>query len=268
MRVKAHQATEKRKQEPNMRKPFIAGNWKMNTDAKGAVDLAAAMVQQLKGIESVDIAICPPFVYLHDVAKVLTSGNIALGAQDVYFESNGAFTGEISCEMLKDVCCSYAIIGHSERRHVIGETDLIINRKVHAAIQAGLMPILCVGELLEQRESGKTNDVVSEQIKNGLKDVSAQQMTAVTLAYEPVWAIGTGKTATSQQAQEVHEMIRALLGQIYDDCIAQQTRIQYGGSAKPANTAELMANPDVDGLLVGGASLKVDDFAAMIKTVA
>lgn len=251
-----------------MRKLFIAGNWKMNTDAKGAAALAGGLAKELKDIDSVDIALCPPFVYLQTVAKELTSGNIATGAQDVYFESNGAFTGEISCEMLKDLCCTYVIVGHSERRHVIGETDELINKKVHAAIAAGLLPILCVGELLEEREAAKTTDVVTSQIKKGLQGVTVEQMETVTIAYEPVWAIGTGKTATAQQAQEVHAMIRALLAELYDDSVARQTRIQYGGSAKPSNTAELMANPDVDGLLVGGASLKVEDFSAMIKTVA
>ena len=251
-----------------MRKPFIAGNWKMNMDSESAVALAGGLAAELKGVDTVDVAVCPPFVYLQGVANALSSSNIALGSQNVYFEEKGAFTGETSCQMLKDVCCTYAIIGHSERRHVIGECNELINKKVHAAISGGILPILCVGELLEEREAEKTTDVVTEQIKKGLAGIDAEKVLAVTIAYEPVWAIGTGKTATSDQAQEVHAMIRSLLADMYDGSVAQQIRIQYGGSAKPSNTAELMACPDVDGLLVGGASLKVEDFSTMIKTVA
>ena len=251
-----------------MRKPFIAGNWKMNMDRESAAALASGLATELKGVDTVDVAVCPPFVYLQGVANELSSSNIALGSQNVYFEEKGAFTGETSCQMLKDVCCTYAIIGHSERRHVMGECDGLINKKVHAALSSGILPILCVGELLEERESEKTTAVVTEQIKKGLDGIDAEKVLAVTIAYEPVWAIGTGKTATSAQAQEVHAMIRGLLAEIYDDSVAQQIRIQYGGSAKPSNTAELMACPDVDGLLVGGASRKVEDFSAMIKTVA
>jgi triosephosphate isomerase len=248
-----------------MRKPFIAANWKMNTDAGSAVALALGLAKEIGDIDTVDVAVCPPFVYLQSIAKQLSSSNIAMGAQDMYFEGNGAFTGEISCDMLKDVSCTYVLIGHSERRHVIGESDELINKKVSAAISSGLLPIFCVGELLEDRESGKTDDVVANQIRKGLAGVSAEKVLAVTVAYEPVWAIGTGKTATSAQAQEVHAMIRKLLAEMYDDSVAQQIRIQYGGSAKPDNTAELMACPDVDGLLVGGAGLKVDSFSAMIN---
>ena len=251
-----------------MRKPFIAGNWKMNMDSKSAASLASGLAEELKGVDTVDVAVCPPFVYLQGVANALSSSNIALGSQNMYFEEKGAFTGETSCTMLKDVCCTYAIIGHSERRHVIGECNELINKKIHAAISGGLLPILCVGELLEEREAEKTTAVVTEQIKAGLAGIDAEKVLAVTIAYEPVWAIGTGKTATSDQAQEVHAMIRGLVGEMYDESVAQQIRIQYGGSAKPSNTAELMACPDVDGLLVGGASLKVEDFSAMIKTVA
>ena len=251
-----------------MRKPFLAGNWKMNTSGAGSLDLVSSIVRTLNDITTVDIAVCPPFVYLQSVAGALSSSNISLGAQNVYFEGNGAFTGETSCRMLKDICCTYVIIGHSERRHVIGETDELINKKISAAISGGLLPIFCVGELLEQREAGQTREVVSEQIKKGLSGISAEKIEAVTIAYEPVWAIGTGKTASAKQAQEVHEMIRGLIGQMYDETIAGTIRIQYGGSAKPANTAELMRCPDVDGLLIGGASLKSNDFAAMVRTVA
>ena len=248
-----------------MRKAFIAGNWKMNTNCAGAEGLASGLAEKLKGIETVDIAVCPPSVYLQSVAKALSSSNIALGAQDVYFEGSGAYTGEISCEMLKDVCCTYVIIGHSERRHKIGETDELINKKLSAAISSGLLPIFCVGELLEQREAGETETVVAGQVKKGLAGLNADKVLAVTVAYEPVWAIGTGVNATSQQAQEVHAMIRQLLADMYDESVAQQIRIQYGGSAKPANTAELMACEDVDGALVGGASLEAESFAQIVN---
>ncbi|MHC5093634.1 MAG: triose-phosphate isomerase, partial [Planctomycetota bacterium] len=233
-----------------MRKPFIAGNWKMNTDSASAVALAAGLAKELSSVDTVDVAVCPPFVYLQSV----------LGSQNVYFEEKGAFTGEISCAMLKDTSCAYAIIGHSERRHVMGESDAMINKKISAAISGGLLPIFCVGELLEERQGGTTNEVVAGQIKNGLEGICAESIQAVTVAYEPVWAIGTGLTATPEQAQEVHAMIRGLLADLYGNEIAQTIRIQYGGSAKPGNTAELMSQPDVDGLLVGGASLKVEDF--------
>jgi len=212
-----------------MRKPFIAGNWKMNTDSSGAAALASGLAKALGGVTTVDVAVCPPFVYLQAVAKALGGSSIGLGAQDVYFEANGAFTGEISCAMLKDVCCRYVIVGHSERRHVIGETDELINRKVAAAIASGLEPILCVGELLEEREAAKTEAVVAVQVKNGLAGITGDQMKAVTIAYEPVWAIGTGRTATAQQAQEVHAMIRGLLAEMYGKSVASRTRIQYGG---------------------------------------
>lgn len=251
-----------------MRKPFIAGNWKMNMDSVSAVDLAAGLVSELEGLDTVDVAVCPPFVYLQSVAKALSASNVALGAQNVYLEPKGAFTGEVSCDMLKDVCCTYVILGHSERRHVMGETDELINQKVSAAINSGLLPIFCVGELLEEREAGTTSEVVANQVKKGLAGICAERVQAVTVAYEPVWAIGTGLTATPEQAQEVHAMIRGLLTEMYGEEVAQSLRIQYGGSAKPGNTAELMSQPDVDGLLVGGASLKVADFSAMVKTVA
>jgi len=251
-----------------MRKPFIAGNWKMNMNTASAVSLASGLAKALEGVDSVDVAVCPPFVYLQAVAAALSASNIALGSQNVYFEPKGAFTGEVSCDMLKDVCCTYTIIGHSERRHVMGETDELINKKVSAAINSGLLPIFCVGELIEERKAGTTNDVVARQVKKGLEGICNERIQAVTIAYEPVWAIGTGLTATPEQAQEVHAMIRGLLTEMYGKDIAQSLRIQYGGSAKPDNTAELMSQPDVDGLLVGGASLKVEDFAAMVKTVA
>jgi triosephosphate isomerase len=215
--------------------------------------------------QNATIAMCPPFVYLQAVTKALSASSIAVGAQDMYFEANGAFTGEISTSMLKDVGCIYCLCGHSERRHVMGETDELINKKVTAAIGGGLLPILCVGELLAEREGSQTNEVVTRQLKEGLSGLSAEKLSAVTIAYEPVWAIGTGLTATPEQAQEVHELIRKLLGQMYDEALAEEIRILYGGSVKPDNAAELMGKKDVDGVLVGGASLKADDFLAIIR---
>jgi triosephosphate isomerase len=249
------------------RKPFIAGNWKMNTDIHSSVKLAEGIVAgcgETAG-HKVDVAVCPPFVYLQQVCGALRSSHIALGAQDVYFEQKGAFTGEISAAMLKDTGCTYAICGHSERRHVIGETDELINKKVKAVLAGGLLPILCVGELLEQRKANKTTEVVTRQMKAGLAGLSAEKVAAITIAYEPVWAIGTGLTATPEQAQEVHAMIRGLLTEMFGKKLAGEVRIQYGGSAKPDNAAELMGQEDVDGLLVGGASLKADDFVTIVK---
>jgi triosephosphate isomerase len=250
-----------------MRKPFVAGNWKMNTDSQTSVELVERIASESIEIagQSVTVAVCPPFVYLQSVAKALSASSIAVGAQDMYFEPKGAFTGEISTSMLKDVGCLYCLCGHSERRHVIGESDELINKKVTAAIGGGLLPILCVGELLEEREASQTNDVVTRHVKEGLAGLSAEKLEAVTIAYEPVWAIGTGLTATPDQAQEVHDFIRKLLGQMYDEETAEEIRILYGGSVKPNNAAELMGQKDIDGVLVGGASLKADDFLAIIQ---
>jgi triosephosphate isomerase len=252
-----------------MRKPFIGGNWKMNTDSKSAVELAKGVVQKCGTmLDEVEICVCPPFVYLAAVKNALGSSNIGLGAQDVYFEPKGAFTGEISCQMLKDIGCKDVIIGHSERRHVLGETDELINKKLLAAIEAGLLPIFCVGELLEERKAGKTAQVVKEQIQKGMASVTIEKAKAVTIAYEPVWAIGTGINAAPQQAQEVHLMIRQLVATLYNEDFAEQMRIQYGGSVKPDNASQIIAQADVDGFLVGGASLKADEFAAIVKAAA
>jgi len=250
-----------------MRKPFVAGNWKMNTNSQTGVELVERIASESveASSQSVTVAVCPPFVYLQSVTKALSSSNIAVGAQDIYFEPEGAFTGEISVSMLKDVGCTYCLCGHSERRHVIGEPDELINKKVAAAVSGGLLPILCVGELLEEREASQTNDVVTRHVKKGLAGLSAEKIKAVTIAYEPVWAIGTGLTATPDQAQEVHDFIRKLLGQMYDERLAEEIRILYGGSVKPGNSADLMSQKDIDGLLVGGASLKADDFLAIIQ---
>ncbi|UCF43185.1 MAG: triose-phosphate isomerase [Planctomycetota bacterium] len=252
-----------------MRKPFVAGNWKMNTDSHTSVSLAEAVASGSSDVaEQVHIAVIPPFVYVPAVVKAVSTARIAVGAQDIYYEQKGAFTGEISPSMLKDIGCTYALCGHSERRHVIGETDKLINKKVSAAISGGLLPILCVGELIEQRKASETEEVVTRQIKNGLASLSAGKASAVTIAYEPVWAIGTGLTATPQQAQEVHALIRKLIGEMYSSQLAEEIRILYGGSVKPGNAAELMAQKDIDGLLVGGASLNADDFVSIIQAAA
>jgi triosephosphate isomerase len=250
-----------------MRKPFIAGNWKMNTDGHSGPELVRAIGRGLAQVdrEKVNVAVIPPFVYLSQIVTAAKASRIAVGAQDIFYEQKGAFTGEISAYMLKDVGCNYCLCGHSERRHVIGEPDELINKKVHAAINGGLLPILCIGELLEERDANRTKEVVERQVRKGFAGLGMEKARAVTLAYEPVWAIGTGRTATPQQAQEVHAMIRELLAELYDKSLADDTRIQYGGSVKPDNAKELMQKEDIDGLLVGGASLKADDFLAIIK---
>ncbi len=247
------------------RTPYIAGNWKMNTDRSSAVELAKGLAGAVGSIEAVDVGLTPPAVYLPAVIEAVAGTSIKVGAQNVFYEDNGAFTGELSTAMLKDVGCDYVILGHSERRHVIGESDELINRKVLKALADGMEVILCVGELLDEREADQTAEVVTRQTKVGLEGVAKADMSRVTIAYEPVWAIGTGKTATPDQAQDVHAMIRKLLGDLYDASVSDATRIQYGGSVKPGNAAELLGQPDVDGALVGGASLKVDDFAAIVK---
>jgi len=253
------------------RKLFIAGNWKMNTTRASAVDLAEALVEELGSVKDVDVAVCPPFVYLAFVNEALGIGRVELGAQNVCQESDGAFTGEVSTSMLKDLGVRYVILGHSERRHVFGESDELVNRKILKALADGLDVIFCVGELLEEREAGKTLEVVTRQIRVGLEGVAREYgegldlADRLTIAYEPVWAIGTGRTATPEQAQEVHAMIRGLISDLYDAKIAAKMRIQYGGSVKPSNAAELLRQPDVDGALVGGASLKATDFIPIVK---
>lgn len=250
-----------------MRKYLIAGNWKMNKTVSESIDLAKGLVKNLKDVNDREILICPPFTSLYPVYEVVKGTNIRLGAQDVFYEENGAFTGEISAVMLKDVGCEYVIIGHSERRHIIKENDEIINKKVKKALEHGLKVILCVGELLEEREMGKTLEVVKDQVLRGLAGVSSNDMNNVVIAYEPVWAIGTGKTAQPEDAQEVHSFIRKLLSETYSDEIANKTIIQYGGSVKASNIDELMAMEDIDGALVGGASLILDEFTRIVKFV-
>lgn len=247
-----------------MRRPFIAGNWKMNLNRAAAVALAEGVAKRAEKIDGVDLALCPPSCYLEAVGRAIAGSKVALGAQNVYHEAEGAFTGELSVSMLKDVGCKYVILGHSERRHILGETDTAINKKVLAALAGGLLPIVCVGELLSEREAGETLSVIQRQFDGSLAGLSAEQMSAVVLAYEPVWAIGTGKVATPQQAQEVHLALRKLIEQRYNGTIAGSVCIQYGGSVKPDNAKELLKQPDIDGALVGGASLKVDQFLGIV----
>ena len=246
-----------------MRTPLIAGNWKLHKTLTDAVDLVGALKTAVKNVDKVEILVAPPFTALSMLATKLAGSNIKLGAQNCWHESSGAFTGEVSAPLLKDVGCDYVIVGHSERRQIFGESDEIINKKVKAVLAADLSCILCIGETLEERESGDMFDVLTRQTREGLAGVS--DLKNVVIAYEPVWAIGTGKTATSEQAQEVHSFVRGLLQGLYDQSTAMSTRILYGGSVKPDNVDELMGMADVDGALVGGASLKAEDFARIVK---
>ncbi len=248
-----------------MRKSIIAGNWKLNKTCKEAVELVTELNRELSEITEIDVVVCPPFTALRDISDVLVDSRIGLGAQNLYWEDAGAYTGEISAPMIKDAGAQYVIIGHSERRQYFGETDETVNKKIRAALAHGLIPIVCVGEMLEDREAGKTDDVIKTQFSGSFAGLSAAEMSQLVIAYEPVWAIGTGKTATKEQAQEVHRLIRQLLTKAHGDDTAQSIRIQYGGSVKPDNIAELIAEPDIDGALVGGASLKSDSFTQIVK---
>lgn len=236
----------------------------MNLTLQQATDLVAALKSSVGSLEGVDVLVCPPFVYLSAVGEVLKGSDIKLGAQNMYFEAQGAFTGETSGKMLKALSCEYVILGHSERRHILGEDNALINRKVHSAIGQGLRPILCVGELLQEREEGSTEKVLTEQVEKGLEGLSSQELEQLIIAYEPVWAIGTGRTATSEQAQAAQALIRALVEKLSDRSCAQSTIILYGGSVKPDNITELAGQPDIDGALVGGASLQAESFSAIV----
>lgn len=247
------------------RKPIIAGNWKMNKTAAEAKDLASKLIPLVSGAKDRDIVLAPTFTSLQTVSEAIKGTNISLSAQNLHWEDKGAFTGEISAEMLLDLGCKYVIIGHSERRQFFGETDDTVNKKVKQALKKSLLPIMCVGETLAEREAGKLNEIISRQVTGGLKDLSADDMKKMVLAYEPVWAIGTGKTATPEQANEVHALIRGKVKSLYDAGTAEGTRIQYGGSVTPENVTTLMAMPDIDGALVGGASLKPESFAALVN---
>ncbi|MBK7875007.1 MAG: triose-phosphate isomerase [Planctomycetes bacterium] len=247
-----------------VRKPFIAGNWKMNLERKTALALVHQLRDHLANRDTVDVAVFPPFVYVEEIARTLKGTKIAVGAQNCCDEPHGAFTGEISAAQLVDVGATHVLLGHSERRHVYGESDALVNRKVHAALDKGLAVILCVGETLEQRQGKQTEKVIGAQLTLGLQGISARDLLKITIAYEPVWAIGTGKVATSKQAGEAHAYLRGVLGGLFTESLADQTRIQYGGSVKPDNVKELLAVRDVDGALVGGASLKAETFLPLL----
>jgi triosephosphate isomerase len=248
-----------------MRKKFVAGNWKMYTTMATALQLAAAVVRGLGDEQRVAVAVCPPAPYLTVVGDILKGGPIALGAQNCYHEKEGAFTGEISPAMLVDVGCRYVILGHSERRHKLGESDAFINRKVHAALAAGLEVILCLGETLEERQANRTEAVLDAQLNGSLAGLDAAGLRRVVLAYEPVWAIGTGVNATPEQAQQAHAFVRGRIRQQFGEESAAALPIQYGGSVKPDNAASLFRQPDVDGGLIGGASLNADQFLAIVR---
>ncbi len=247
------------------RKLIIAGNWKMNKTVAEALDLVNGLKRELAAVKEVDIVVCPPFTALSEVSKVVLDSNIRLGAQDMSQHIGGAYTGEIAAGMLKEFSVRYVILGHSERRQFNGETDALVATKAAAALGASLKPIICVGELLHQRESGQTEAVIEAQLEGSLKGLTKGQLEESIIAYEPVWAIGTGKVATPQQAQEVHAYIRRRLAIMFDESTARHVRIQYGGSVKSSNARELMSQPDVDGALVGGASLEVRGFSDIVK---
>jgi triosephosphate isomerase (TIM) len=247
------------------RKLIIAGNWKMNKTAAEALDLVRGLKMELANVKEVDIVVCPPFTALSEVSKAVLDSNLRLGAQNMSENSVGAFTGEIAAVMLKEFSVRYIILGHSERRQYQKESDALISKKALAAHAASLKPIVCVGETLAEREGGQTEKVLEKQVRGSLAGLSKDQMAETIVAYEPVWAIGTGKTATTAQAQDAHAFIRGQLVKLFDETVARKVRIQYGGSVKPSNARELMSQPDVDGALVGGASLEVRSFVEIIR---
>ena len=248
-----------------MRRKVIAGNWKMNNDLKETQNLISKLSSGLP-LDNLncDVIVCPPFTSLFEAHTLLKGTKIKLGAQNMYYESSGAFTGEISVAMLKSVGCEYVILGHSERRTIFGETDELINNKIKKAIASELKPIFCIGELLEEREAGITENIIEKQLKFGLKDISSEEIVNVIIAYEPVWAIGTGKTASPEQAEEVHKFIRSLINEKYGESISENIIIQYGGSVNSKNAKELLFQKNIDGALIGGASLKADSFIEIL----
>lgn len=248
-----------------MRKPFLAGNWKMHNTVAEAVALAKELVSAVEGTSDRDILICPTFPCLTEVAKVVRGTNVKLGAQNMHQEDSGAYTGEVSADMLLSAGCEFVILGHSERREYFGEDNALINAKLKKALAKGLKPIVCVGEKLEERESGKAEAVVEDHVRGAFAGISAAEAEGVTVAYEPVWAIGTGKTATPEDADAMHAFIRKVMADLYDQTVAEKVRIQYGGSVKESNVDELMGMANIDGALVGGASLKADSFARIVK---
>ena len=247
------------------RTPLIAGNWKMYKTVSEAVETAGQLKKNVADTAGVDIMIAPTFTAIAAVCDSVKGSNIDVGGQDLFWETEGAYTGQLSPTMLVDVGCRYVIIGHSERRQYFAETDESVNKKIAAAIKTGLIPVMCIGESENQREAGQTFSVLDKQVKKGLKGFFADDLKTLVIAYEPVWAIGTGKTATSTQAQEVHQYLRSLLTEIFDQTFAQSVRILYGGSVKPENVSELMSMPDIDGALVGGASLNADIFSKIVR---
>ena len=247
------------------RKPLIAGNWKMFKTCAEAVETARQLMDLVADISDTEVMIAPPFTALTPVAEILKESRILLGAQNLHWEKEGAFTGEISPLMLVSAGCQYVIIGHSERRQYFGDTDHSVHKKINAANNNGLIPVFCIGESEKERESGQTFSVLDKQVKKGLKGFFADNLKTLVIAYEPVWAIGTGKTATSDQAQEVHQFLRSLVGELFGETLAKSIRILYGGSAKPGNISELMARPDIDGALVGGASLDAETFSKIVQ---
>jgi len=247
------------------RRILIAGNWKMNKTATEAAALVTEIKRDVFDVDNVDILVCPPFTALAVVGDVIRDSNVSLGAQNMYFEDKGAYTGEVSTTMLKDCGCTHVIIGHSERRTIFNESDETINKKVKKALEANLIPVLCIGEKLKEREANKTFEVITNQLEGDLADIDSDNMKKIIVAYEPVWAIGTGKTATSEQAQEAHAFIRNLIKEKYDSGVADGIIILYGGSMKPANVEELISQPDVDGGLIGGASLEAASFVELVK---
>lgn len=248
-----------------MRRLFIAGNWKMNKDLAGAKELVAAIKARTAKNNDVEIGVFPPFVYVPAVVEAAKGSPIVVGAQDMYWEASGAFTGQVAGPMIKNVGATHVIIGHSERRQFFGETDETVNKKLLAALKIGLKPIVCIGETLSERELNATEKVLETQVYGGLKGLTPEQAAGLVLAYEPVWAIGTGKTATPQQAQDAHAFIRSILAQMFGAATAEAVRIQYGGSVKPSNAKELMGQKDIDGALVGGASLDAESFIGIIQ---
>jgi triosephosphate isomerase len=247
-----------------MRKPIIAGNWKMFKTVEESVNLATALVPLVCKTEHCEVVICPTFTALASVKNAIDDSCIKIGGQNLYWEKEGAFTGEISGPMLKSAGCDYVLIGHSERRQYFGETDATVNKKIFAALDNGLKAIVCIGETLQERESNNTFKVIEKQVKDGLKGLTAEQWKNIVIAYEPVWAIGTGKTASKEQAQEVHAFIRKELATLFGAAVADGARILYGGSVKPENVKELMSQSDIDGALVGGAALKAESFAGIV----
>ncbi len=249
------------------RRGIIGGNWKMHKTPSEAVSAAKALKMKLINVESVDVVLCPPFPDLVPVYEILRDSKVELGGQNMYWQDQGAFTGEVSANMLVDAGCKYVIIGHSERRHVFGERDSELNKKVKKALEVGLVPIFCIGETLEQREAGQTNAVLETQVRKGLADVVLTDPLNLVIAYEPVWAIGTGVNATPEQAEEAHRFVRELLSDLFSLDLSRKIRIQYGGSVKPQNAAALLSQENIDGALVGGASLDPQSFAEIIRCV-